>query len=231
MPAVMPVVGRRSWLPVDIPNVRITNGIIRAGIVASAPNVNSRIRVEWWYGSGWVEPLGATQPYLDCYVGVVGGSTATPFNMNTCQVLRNSVEEVVVRYTGTIDGVTNGLCEIDLSVRRGSSILFIDVKSQNTTGVWCAWHDLPSTAFALDAGLTGWVESTSSWQALYYPFVSGANALASTPADGLVAQTSASASGSFAIGALQGGLAPASTGNLVREFYRSVSESARVVEF
>lgn len=227
MPAVMPVVGRRSWLPADITNVRITNGLLRAGIVASAPDVNSRIRIEYEESAAW------SSSYLDCYVGVVGGNSATPFNMNTCQVLRNSVEEVTVRYTGTVDKITDGLCSIDLSVRRGSYLLFVDIASQNTTGVWRAWNGLPSTAKALDAGLTGYVESNAYvGSTVSLVFVTGANALASTPVNGLVAQTTASSSGSFAFGAFDP-LTPLGAGDpdRVREFYRSVSESARVVEF
>lgn len=227
MPAVVPVVGRRSWLPADITNVRVTNGLLRAGIVASAPNVNSRIRIEYPEALDW------SSPYLDCYVGVTSGNSATPFNMNTCQVLRNSVEEVTIRYTGTVDGITNGLCSIDLSVRRGSRLLFVDIASQNTTGVWRAWNGLPSTAKALDAGLTGYVESNAYiTNTVFLAFVTGANALAGSPANGLVAQTTATASGSFAFGVFDP-LTPLGTGDpdRVREFYRSVSESARVVEF
>lgn len=228
MPAVMPVVGRRSWLPADITNVRITNGLIRAGIVASAPNVNSRIRIEWW-DTTWDYAGAPTEPYLDCYVGVVGGSTTTPFNMNTCQVLRNSVEEVTVRYTGTVDGITNGLCTIDLSVRRGSRMVFVDIASQNTTGTWQGWTDLPSTGYALDAGLTGYVVSDSPYQARWDVFATGANALSGTPAQGRVAQTSPTTSGSFAFGAGEPFTVVADS--RVRQFYRSVAESARVVEF
>lgn len=226
MPAVMPVVGRRSWLPADITNVRITNGLLRAGIVASAPNVNSRIRIEGTESGTWMTP------YLDCYIGVVGGSSTTPFNMNTCQVIRNSVEEVAVRYTGTVDGITDGLCTIDLSVRRGSYLVFVDIASQNTTGVWRAWNGLASTAYPLDAGLTGYVEANAWYPSTtYLPFVTGAYALSSTPANGLVAQTSATTSGSFTFGMFDQMSASPGDPDRVREFYRSVSESARVVEF
>ena len=221
MPAVMPVAGRRSWLPVDIGNVRITNGLIRAGIAPSSPTVHNRIRIEMWNGTTW----GGV--YFDALVGVVGGSWITPFNMNTCQVLRNSVEEVAVRYTGVFDLVTDGLCQMDLSVRRGVPILYVDVASLNTTAVWRARTNLASADYPLGSSLSGYVQSTAAFNTSLYPFVTGGYATTTNHADGEVAQSSATTGATFGFGF---GSSSGDTAG-VEPFYRSLSESVRVVEF
>jgi len=225
MPAVMPVVGRRSWLPADITNMRLNNNIVRASIVASAPSVNSRIRIEWWDGSAWTN-------YLDVGVGVVGYPSADSFNMNTCQVLRNSVEECSLRYTGTITGVT-GLCTIDLAVRRGSPLLFVDVSSTTTTAVWQAYTGLASTSYPLDAGGVGYMVANVARapSTIIFPFVTGATATTGSTSDGRVTCTSATASAQFAFGSPFKNSSSSLPEYEVRAFYRALSESVRVVDF
>lgn len=115
--AVGPMHGRRD---IDIASCyTIGNGLVR--LTATSTDLN----VSWWNGSAWTS---ATSVQL-CHE--IGGTTYA-WTLSSCQILRNSPIECVMRLSGSSNIAQGGEVTVDVSLRRGDRCFRIVGAAQNS---------------------------------------------------------------------------------------------------
>ena len=119
--AVGPMHGRRD---IDIASCyTIGNGLVRMS--ATSSNLN----FSWWTGSAW----SGNTPVQLCHE--ISGTTYA-WTMSSCQILRNSPVESIMRLSGTSSLAVGGEVTIDVSLRRGDRCFrIVGAAANSSTGM------------------------------------------------------------------------------------------------
>jgi hypothetical protein len=210
--AVGPMHGRRD---IDIASCyTLGNGLVRLTATSS------QLSVSWWTGSAW----STTRAVQVCHE--IGGTTYA-WTLSSCQILRNSPVECVLRLSGSSNVTIGGEVSVDVSLRRGDRCFRIVAAAQNaSTGLQIRFGS--STA---STSTTYGIRNTTALSSEYLVLTSDYGSTKNTTAGRLTNGTSRNRS-YFGIGVTSGG----GTGTGVdaadgigAQLYQVVGEQLRVV--
>lgn len=204
--------------------LRLTNGLVRATIVYGTAGT-SDLDVEWWDGTQWDA---ATDFYLE------GVGTHGELAFYSAEILRNTPERVVVRFSTEMSSISNGVVTVDFSLRRGSRWLscLCEAATAPATG-WRAGFgaSTASTAFAAGTGANAAVRRTTNNAGGNREIITGPAATTLDAANGRVT-TGSTVQAMLMIGCEVGGsaaVAANTAANQLEEAYGFVAERGVVV--
>ena len=205
--------GRRD---IDIASCyTIGNGLVRL------TGTSTQMNVSWWTGSAW-----ATNRAVQC-CHEIGGTTYT-WTMSSCQILRNSPVECVMRLSGTSSIAIGGEVSVDVSLRRGDRCFRIVSAAQNaSTGLQIRFGTaIPATS------TTYGIRNTTALSSEYIVLTSDYGSTKTTATQGKLTNGTSRNRSFFGVGITSGG----GTGTGVdaadgigAQLYQAVGEQLRVV--
>lgn len=207
------VVGRKPVAAAGTGRLRLSNGFVRCEWDTAGTVLN----VWWWDGSTWDGPTAFT----------VIGSSAGNMLATGAAVLRNSAEEVAVRFTTPAsNGLGYGVTTVDLTLRRGSRNV-VGYVSSTVPRVWV----LAFAASTACTAITGGLRRTANNAGGNREILTSQNLTTATAGSGNIQGASAETA-LFCIGCEVGGSGASgqnTAAHQVAEFFQAVSENYRVV--
>ena len=168
----------------------VGNGLIR--IAPTATDLN----LSWWTGSAW-----STARSLQLCHEASG--TTYAWTMNSCQVLRNSPLECILRLAGTSTVTYGGEVSIDVSIRRGERLARIVGTSQNSVAGMQIRFGTSIAATSITYG----IRNTTALSSEYIILTSDYASTKTTTAPGKLTNASARVRNLFCAGVTLGGSA------------------------
>lgn len=199
-------------------SLRISNGLVRATIVYGTA-ASSDLDIEWWDGTQWDT---ATDFYLE------GVGTHGELVYYSAEILRNTPERVVVRFTTEMSSISDGVATVDFSLRRG--LRWLHCLCESAVAPATGWRagfgtSTPSTS------ITGGVRRTSDNAGGNREILTGPSATTVDTANGRVT-TGSTTQALLGIGCEVGGstaIGASTAANQIEEFYGFVAERGVVV--
>lgn len=216
--ALQPVVGR-YMVQADIVNWRLSNGLVRV-----TPNSsNATLDISHYNGVSWSP--------IKTWVLTQGGAGWGTWNAIT--VLRNSVEETIVRLTGPSQSGGIGLVTIDISLRRGDRMVRFYISHTGTAVNWRFSRSVVEAATAITYGAVtlGGIRATATdADGNRYVLVSYGAASTTDLVNGGIVQAGPFNSADFGVGSTIGaGSSPDDATSLAKEYLAAQAETQRVV--
>lgn len=217
--------GNGTWMQAvgraDFPapgEIRITNGLVRATITYGTAGT-SQLTVEWWDTSAWTTPV-------EFYLSGVGTHDELVYYAGT--VIRNTAEQVSVKFSTVASSFSAGMADVTFTVRRGSRWVSCYTESLNAPAT--GWELGFSTSTGC-ADITGGLRRLLADGEGHRQLIAGQYATTKDTSDGTVRTVSITAA-LFGIGCeIDGSSATGqnTAANQMQEWYGAVSERAVVV--
>lgn len=129
--------------------LRLTNGLIRVAVTYGSAGA-SDLSVQWWDGSQWDT---ATEFYVE------GVGTHAELVYYAASIIRNTAEQVTVKFSTVAASFSAGMADVTFSIRRGSR--WVSAYAESAVAPATGWRVGFATA-AASTSLTGGLRRTSN---------------------------------------------------------------------